>query len=70
MTISAPPSSDVVRMPATNLLEHLDNRSNHHYPYPPVMDAAGNTAAYYSCYMTTKAELASLGHQMVISFNL
>ena len=65
-TVSAPPS--LVGFEADNLITNPSSRTSGNN-LKPLIDSAGNRAAYESCYKTTDAELAPLGDVMVITID-
>ena len=54
---------------AENLVTNLDVRSSRN-DENPIIDEFGNRATFESCFVTSDVELAPLGHQFVLGFDL
>ena len=67
ITSAPPPSSP--DLAATNLIRNLKERS--YTTTKPYTTIDGNTrAAHHSCYKTTEAEMAALGHKFAMTVDL
>ena len=64
----APPSSETNHV-AENLITNLSSRGVK-FSDKPYIDDSGNTANHYSCYRISHSDMATVGHQFVLTIRL